>query len=194
MKKAFTAFACTLAAVAGVSAQSFVTMKAPQNPVFQVSVDRVDVTLTEDGILLGGDVVVEGGSGIYSYRWYTPSGAELGTDRTLQVNKEGTYCLDVSDTCDCLHTVNFNITSASVSEVKSEDFSVTPSPTSGALHIIGFEPVRYALVDMSGRLVKVEEYNRPVSDIDISGCAPGNYLLTLSNASGHTVTCRIIKI
>ena len=83
MKRILTAWA--LAAVVSVcAAQTIVRMPVKQNPIFAVSTNKVELTMPTDGggVILGGNVVIEGGSGNYSYRWYSPDGKELGNEPT----------------------------------------------------------------------------------------------------------------
>ena len=171
MKRILTAWA--LAAVVSVcAAQTIVRMPVKQNPIFAVSTNKVELTMPTDGggVILGGNVVIEGGSGNYSYRWYSPDGKELGNEPTCQVNEAGTYMLDVTDSCDCLQTVEFNLASAGIGSTEV-----------GAL-------------DMAGRLAAVAEGDgTALESIDFSGLAQGEYILTLADGEGRMVTHRIIK-
>ena len=62
-----TAFAMTSCALA---AQTYIPMPVSQNPPFEVSTNEVFVEFMSPSMTIGGSVVVTGGSGNYSYRWY----------------------------------------------------------------------------------------------------------------------------
>lgn len=153
------------------------------------------MTSDAGGLFLGGDVVITGGSGEYTYRWSDASGNTLSTDATYYAQTPGTYRLDISDTCDCLQTVSFHVAIASLDRVEAEKLKIAPIPTDGAVCISGFVAVRIAAVDMSGRLVKVIESSSgmPMTDADFSELAVGQYILTLSDGNGKAATARLIK-
>ena len=195
MKRILTAWALT-AVVAVCAAQTIVRMPVRQNPLFAVSTNKVELTMPADGggLILGGNVVIEGGSGNYSYRWYSPDGTELGTESTCLVNEAGTYMLDVTDNCDCLQTVEFNLASAGIGSTEVEGMKIGPNPTSGVIYISGFDAVRVAAVDMSGRLAAVVEGDGTALEcVDFSGLAQGEYILTLADGEGKIVIHRMIK-
>lgn len=194
MKRILTAWALT-AVVSVCAAQTIVRMPVKQNPLFAVSTNKVELTMPAGGggLILGGNVVIEGGSGNYSYRWYSPTGTELGTESTCQVNEAGTYMLDVTDSCDCLQTVEFNLASAGIGSTEVEGMKIGPNPTSGVIYISGFDAVRVAAIDMSGRLAAVAEGDgTALESVDFSGLAQGEYILTLADGDGRMVTHRII--
>lgn len=196
MKRMLSAGALLFAVAMECAAQAIVSMPVEQNPLFEVSTDRVDVTMPADGggIVLGGNVVITGGSGVYAYRWYTPQGTELGTESTYLAEQPGVYMLDITDSCDCLQSVEFNLASAGISSVSMPELRIGPNPTAGTIHISGFDAVRIAVVDMSGRLVAViESDGEPFESADLSALPQGEYILTLGGADGTKVVHRIIK-
>ena len=81
MKRILTAGVLSVAVALGCAAQAIVRMPVEQNPLFEVSTSKVEIAMPEEGggVLLGGNVVVTGGSGVYTYRWYTPQVKKLGT-------------------------------------------------------------------------------------------------------------------
>ena len=196
MKRILTAGALSVAIAVGCAAQSIVKMPLGQNPLFEVSTDRVALTMPADGggLILGGNVVVTGGSGSYTYRWYTPAGAELGSESTFQATSAGVYMLDITDSCDCLQTVEFNLASAGIESTVIPGLKIGPNPTSGPVTSSGFDAVRISAVDMSGRLVNVTEHNgNVINNADFSMLPSGEYVLTLGDADGKTVVYRMIK-
>lgn len=195
MKKLFTFSLVLFAAVAFCRAQSVVNIDLQQNPVFEVSTNDVHLAVesTENGITLGGDLVVKGGSGSYDYRWYN-AGGELGTTPTITITIPGEYMLDIKDKCDCQQTVRFFVSTAGVDLITVDTPSITPNPTSGYIEIKGFEAVQLAVVGMSGRLeVVIQSDGTALRSADLSSLAPGHYILTLTDAKGHTTVTRLIK-
>lgn len=196
MKRLLTAVWLT-AAFAGVcGAQSIVKMPVVQNPLFEVSTDKVEVSMPGDGggIMLGGNLVITGGSGSYAYSWHTPEGAVLGTESTYYAETPGVYMLDITDSCDCRQTVEFNLASAGIESAEIEGLKIGPNPTDGVIYISGIEVVRVSAVDMSGRLSAVVESNgEALESVDLTSLASGSYVLTLGCADGTTVTHRIIR-
>lgn len=197
MKKKFTAWVLSVVAVLGCGAQTIVRMPVEQNPLFEVSTSKVEISMPEDGggVVLGGNVVVTGGSGEYAYRWYTPQGKELGTESTCMAESAGVYMLDITDSCDCRQTVEFNLTAASIEDAEVSTLHIGPNPTSGVVYIEGFDAVRIAAVDMSGRLVSVKESagGFPITDADFTALSQGEYILTLVAADGTKAVSRLIK-
>lgn len=195
MKKFLTSIAVFFA-VAGVSnAQSVVRMPVAQNPLFEVSTNHVNVSTGGDnGVTLGGDLVIKGGSGTYSYRWYSAAQDDLGNESTLKVNTPGVYKLDITDTCDCLQTVEFNVTNAGVSDIAYGTLRLSPNPTDGPVAVDGFEAVQIAVVSMSGRMeCVIDRDGAVISDFDLSHLPAGQYIVTLSDSEGHTAVARLVK-
>ncbi|MFG6396556.1 MAG: T9SS type A sorting domain-containing protein [Muribaculaceae bacterium] len=197
MKRILTAGVLSVAVALGCAAQAIVRMPVEQNPLFEVSTSKVEIAMPEEGggVLLGGNVVVTGGSGVYTYRWYTPQGKELGTESTCMAETPGVYMLDITDGCDCLQTVEFNLTSASIDGAEIATLHIGPNPTSGVVYIEGFNAVRIAAVDMAGRLVSVVESigGQHITDADYSALPQGEYILTLASADGAKAVYRLIK-
>lgn len=69
-----------------------------------------------------------------------------------------------------------------IEETPDNELKVYPLPTSGLLHISGSTTgTRYTVTDMTGRLIKQGELND--NTINISECAPGNYILEITSAT-----------
>lgn len=197
MKTILTSIAMFIAAAGVCGAQAVVKMSLQQNPLFEVSTNAVNIAAGDSsvGLTLGGDVVVRGGSGNYSYRWYTATEPSLGIESTITVYKPGIYLLDITDTCDCLQTVEFNITFAGVAIVDGRQTPVlSPNPTFGPVNIAGFNAVQVAVVGMSGRVECVVDRNGlPIDNFDIGMLPAGQYIVTLSDSEGHVSVARLIK-
>lgn len=177
-------------------AQSIVEINVDQNPVFEVSTNVVNATFPEDGgtMTLGADLVITGGSGNYAYRWYTPEGVELGNESTISVENEGAYKLDVTDECDCLQTVEFNVSTASVNDIRANVFHITPNPAESIVEFGGIQAEQMALTSMNGQLAAVISASGATFDkADVSFLAPGTYIVTLTDALGKIYTSKLIK-
>lgn len=196
MKKLIT-FTLALAATGfACFGQAIVSMPVVQNPLFGVSTNEVNATYPENSssLTLGGDLVITGGSGTYSYRWYDNTGNDLGNESTLQVSAPGSYLLDIEDTCDCLQTVRFNLSIASVDEIHASDVSIRFNSTDGQVEIVGFDPVQLSAVDMSGRLAAVIDHGGMVfHTVDLSFIPGGVYIITLTDSFGSDTSLKLIK-
>lgn len=180
------------------SSQSIVKIPVNQNPVFEVSTNLLDVTFPEGAgeMVLGGEIVVKGGSGDYRYVWTDNNGNELGTTPSLSIDRTGTYLLTITDTCDCEQTVTFNVATSSINTITtSASLSISPNPTDGYIRIEGFEPCQIVAVDMAGHMAALisNDDMRPIHETNLSFLSPGLYILTLTDARGNSVACRLIK-
>ena len=176
--------------------QSIVTIPIEQNPLFEVSTNRVNISGVDlsQRLVLGGDIVVKGGSGHYTYHWHTPAGASVGTSQTITISSPGTYLLDITDTCDCMQTVDFNIESSGLSRNEMTQCAITPNPTAGPVKITGFNPVQISVVNMSGQLETLIDLNGAIiHDADFSNFSKGIYILTLTDREGKISVTRLIK-
>ncbi len=195
MKKIFLLLA-TLVISAAAMAQSIISIPVKQNPVFEVSTDHLDVVFADNtlDLVLGADIVITGGSGTYSYLWRDAQGNELGTEEQLHVSGPGLYTLDVTDTCDCLRTVTFNVGTASIGEIADSPLSISPNPSDGFIRINGFEACSISAVSMAGQLVAAltSESGMPITEADLSHLPSGIYLLTLTDRNGRSMISRLI--
>lgn len=178
--------------------QSIVEMKVAQeqNPLFEVFANDVNLSINDSSpeAELGAGIVIKGGSGSYSFRWYTEDENELGSDETLTITSPGIYLVDISDTCDCLQTIRFNVSPASVNDIDQDNITVYPNPTQGLIHIKGSETIQVTGVDMAGRLVLlIDREGEIIEEADLSSLPSGIYFITLTDVYGKKNTFRIIK-
>ena len=182
----------------GLLAQTIVRMQIQQNPPFSVVAPTLTITMPDEGIELGADVVVTGGSGNYSYLWLDAAGRTLGTEPTLLVTLPGTYTLRVSDECQCEHQVVFDITSSALSTIyDSEAFRFYPNPTHGEVWLRGGSGIRQiAAIDMHGRLRKVATCGegQSLTRFDLSTLPAGSYLLQCRRPDGEMLVQTIEKL
>lgn len=198
MNKSIVATIMFAAASCLCPAQSVVKIPVAQNPLFEVSTNNVAVSIPDgdSGATLGGDLVVTGGSGNYTYRWYDATNTDLGNDATLSILSPGLYYLDINDTCDCLQTIEFNVTTASIDAVSmSSTINIIPNPASGPIEISGIDAVQIAIVSMAGRMeaLIVSHDGTPIHSTDLSDLARGQYIVTLTDAQGTTSVSKLIK-
>lgn len=197
MKKIITAATALLLACSAGNAQSLVEMTVRQNPLFEVSTNYVNTALTDEmgSVTIGGDIVVKGGSGTYSYIWYSPSGASLGTDRTLTVTERGLYRLEISDTCDCTQSITFDVNeTGGVDAVSLPVLNVSPNPTSGYIEFNGCDAIQLTAVSMAGQLVAlIDGEGAPFRSADLGNLSAGTYLLVVTDTAGKVYTAKIIK-
>ena len=194
MKKFFSAVIIAVTAVCACNAQSVVNMNIRQNPLFEVSTNNVNVVSDGTGITLGGDLVIKGGSGNYTYHWYSASDNNLGSDENITVYAPGVYSLDVKDACDCLQTVIFNVSMAGVSEVTLEGAAITPNPTDGPVEISGFYATQIVIVNMAGAIeALIDCEGSVIRNADLSFLSKGYYIVTLTDRAGKTFVTKLIK-
>ncbi len=196
MKKIFLAFIASAMFWLPAAAQSIVSIPVVQNPVFEVSTNQLDVTFPEGSgeMVLGGDIVIKGGSGQYTFAWTDDSGTALGSEASLSIGRSGIYYLTITDTCDCEQTVTFNVATSSISSISASELSISPNPTSGFIRIEGFEPCQLVAVDMSGHIAALINNDfSPIHEADLSFLSPGIYILTLTDSYARSATYRIIK-
>lgn len=180
-----------------VSSQTLVSIPVNQNPIFEVSTNRLDIAFPEGAseLVLGADIVVKGGSGIYRYQWSDTAGNELGNEPYLPISESGIYLLTISDTCDCEQEVTFNIGTASVDSIDASTLKIYPNPTVGYIRIDGFEPCQIVVLDMTGHIVALinNENNQTIYEADLSHLPSGLYLLNLTDVYHNNVVYRLLK-
>lgn len=169
MKKFLTLIVTLLLTIGSAHAQAIVNMNLKQNPVFGVSTNDVSATMDGQPLTLGADVVITGGSGTYSYRWYKGA-TELGTSATLEVRDPGEYALDVKDQCDCLQTVLFHITG-----------------TAGIDAITADKAVQTVVFTLDGRMLQVNDGN------SITPLPQGQYIIKQVDAEGRIASKKITR-
>lgn len=177
-----------------LSAQTYIAMPVSQNPPFGVSANEVYVEFVPPTMTIGGDLVVTGGSGSYTYLWKHGS-TEIGREASIEISEAGVYELNISDACDCLQRVVFTVNPASVEGVGTSEVSVYPNPASDRLTVSGMSLVQVSIVSMSGKLVAVHSgFGRDArADIDVSGLPAGEYIVNLVGENHKVVTRKIVK-
>ena len=185
---AFAMMSCALAA------QTYIPMPVSQNPPFEVSTNEVFVEFVSPSMTIGGSVVVTGGSGNYSYRWYSGS-EEIGSEASITIDAAGVYDLRVSDTCDCMQQVRFTVTSASVEGLEAGKAAVYPNPVADRLVVRGEDIKQVCVVSAAGALVAVRTGFEPGSqvDIDMSMLPAGEYIVNCVTTRHNVLTRKIVK-
>jgi len=169
-------------------------MSFEQNELFEVSTNEVSAAIEGTPLLLGADIVVTGGSGTYTYRWYTERGF-LTDQPTLTVGEPGEYYLDVSDQCDCLQTVAFHISGTSgLTQTDAVNFTYGPNPTQGTIHFNTPIPItQVSVFSERGTLCSLFTNRHEIKTVDLSQLPPGNYILHILFADKRLSTHKIIR-
>jgi len=173
----------------GASAQSLIRISFVQPPVFTVTPQTKYTTLPVSGsIQLGEDASISGGSGSYTYIW-TSEGKELGTAKTLTVDKPGNYSLVVNDGHGCTSGIMYYVTDGSSALEKTTELKmiVFPNPTEGLVSIQlktieGLEKITVLTPD--GRTVATYSegeytYIDQQISLDLKDLPKGNYFISL---------------
>ena len=177
-----------------LSAQTRIPMPVSQNPPFEVSTNEVTVEFAAPQMTIGGDVIVAGGSGTYSYRWCRGS-EEISTEAVLTIEEAGVYDLYISDTCDCLQHVTFTVQAASVEGVGGDTVALYPNPVTDYLTISGLRLRQVCVVSMAGALVAVHGDFAPgtATQVDMTSLPAGEYVVNCVTENRDVITAKIVK-
>lgn len=196
MKRFLTTVAFLTLILSVCKAQAIVEMKLSQNPLFEVFTNDVNVGWPEgaSSIMLGGDIVVKGGSGVYTYRWYNSNSEELGTETILEVFEPDVYFLDIADTCDCLQTIRFDIGGAGVESSWEGNIVLTPNPTEGYIKIAGIDALQLTATSLSGKLSALIDYDgRMFDEVNLHNLPSGVYIIAVTDVNGKVYSTKLIK-
>ena len=150
------------------SAQKIIKLDIKQPPEFGFSVSNQDTTIEKGStLLLGTDLIVFGGSGVYEYDW---SPAATLNDSTL-VNPSATpndttvYILIVKDTFGCSFSLNYKVNvrekmvnSETVLNPEKLQAVLFPNPNDGRFKVkllgIPSKKIDVSIIDISGKVIK----------------------------------------
>ncbi|MEY3385560.1 MAG: hypothetical protein RIR53_371 [Bacteroidota bacterium] len=141
----------------------------PGLPVPTITRTGDDLTCSADGV---------------NYQWYREGKKIAGaTSRTVKVQGDGTYRVQISDTAGCEQwSTPFVVGSTSVDDlIEGSTISLFPNPTSGMITIAGAEGVEITVTDMMGRTVASVMSASSNESIEIDG-ATGVYVVRLRYA------------
>jgi len=132
--------------------------------------------------------------GYAGYQWRTGGQPVAGaTDSTFQPAADGGYSVTVTDSNGCSATsAVYNVT-VGVDDPAAAGMRVRvyPNPSDGMLHIAAPGPVNITLSSMEGKLLLQQA---GATAIDLGSCAPGVYLLRISDAGGTVIrTERVVR-
>lgn len=93
------------------------------------------------------------------------------------------------------HQTNWNFVGLE-DHTPSYQATIFPNPTSDILNIqtSTFDNVTYTLYDAQGKLVIEDQLSAEQTPIQVSQLAPGNYSLTLNNATQTLKTFKLVKL
>lgn len=177
-----------------LNAQTHIPMPVSQNPLFEVSTNEVTVEFAAPQMTIGGDVIVAGGSGTYTYRWCRGS-EEISTEAVLTIDEAGVYDLYISDACDCMQHVTFTVQAASVEGVGGDKIALYPNPVTDYLTVAGLRLRQVCVVSMDGALVAVHSDFAPgtTTQINLSTLPAGEYVVNCVTENRDVVTAKIVK-
>jgi hypothetical protein len=188
-----------------ILAQKVVVLSVNQPPEFGFSISRQDTTIQKgSSVVLGTNVMIFGGSGVYSYKW-SPS-ASLNDPAILHpVASPGDttrYQLTVTDKNGCTVSVNYTVnvkqplTGVELS-VSKQNFEAIlfPNPNNGKfkVQISGpyTEKIEMALYDTNSRLLKKQVImNFTGNDIEIFQVHLAGGVYTLRINTGKEILSR----
>jgi hypothetical protein len=131
------------------------------------------------------------------YQWLlngTPIGGAVNQNYTATQN--GSYSVVVSDG-NCSDTSNVIVINTIGIDELLASISIYPNPATTILYIktnnIASIKLSYVLYDITGRKLEQNTITSTNQQLNLTGCLPGVYMLTITNAAGQNLTHRIIK-
>ena len=146
--------------------------------------ESIEITGSDSELACYGDmngelsIIVNGGSGVYSYFWENESGTSVGNTANINGLVAGTYYLSVTDDISCMATETYTVTQP---DALSLDFDVT---NESALSLCDGEITAIA----SGGTPAYSYNWQPLPLPPMQGLCPGTYALTVTDANGCTVS------
>lgn len=158
-------------------AQTVINVEVEQYPPLKATATTVEAELAADGITLGSDLVVEGGSGTYTYTWTNGEGTILGTEKTFRATEAGDYYLKVADSKDCQVSVAFKVTTTGIASLTAKD---------------GLRQIR--ITNEAGVLLRTIMVKAGAKDVNLreQGLLPGAYIVSFVYANGKAQVRKVI--
>lgn len=149
---------------------------------------NVDITATA---LTNGNVQLDVTSGYVGYLWDDGSIGE-----TLVVTENGIYTVTVTDEFGCEGTAFFNVFNVGIEDPIARQVDIYPNPTQGAVQVawpsewVGNASL--SVIDLQGRTIMNTTSNEQLQTLDLSGLAPGHYVLQITSPEGVGKTALVI--
>ncbi len=143
-----------------------------------------------DGIIY---LSVSGGVQPYSYQWNDPQSQTTANAIDLCA---GNYQVTVTDAAGCELIADITVQTVSLEEIWMENIKVAPNPTSAILNVSSEETfTRVQIVDLSGRLVQLQDVSSSELSLNVTNLNAGSYFLLLEaeNYLGHAARIRFVK-
>lgn len=142
------------------------------------------------------NINVSGGTGPYTYSWTGPNGYTATTE-DISGLVGGSYSVTITDANGCTSSIS-NITVPSnvgIEEMANGEFLVYPNPSEGIFHVelIGqaTDVFTVSVMDITGRVIRVEKFNDSKFVVDLSDVATGNYTINIETLN-HRMMKRVI--
>jgi hypothetical protein len=160
------------------------------------SYESAPVTVTEFAeiptptITQGSDTLYASGTG--TFQWYFFGSPIPGANEPfIETAISGDYSVTVSDTNGCSSPFGtYTYIATGISATNDGVFAVYPNPTNGLITIqLRNNPAsgdRFDVIDASGKCVMSDRLNSTVQVVDLSGNAPGLYLVRVIQAGSMT--------
>lgn len=143
-------------------------------------------------------------SGAASYNWTVTGGTIQSGQGTESISvlwdggvAEGVVTVEVGDGEGCTKSQNYDVAVAGVgiSEADYLNTSVFPNPSNGIFNISieSTGSVRLSVLDLSGKMIRAEQFSGSLHQVDLSELTSGAYLLKLEAAEGTSVSRIIIE-
>lgn len=142
------------------------------------------------------NINVAGGTSPYTFSWTGPNGYTATTE-DISGLAGGTYSVSITDANGCTSSIsNINVLSnVGIEELANGDFIVYPNPSEGIFYVelIGqaTDVFTVSVIDITGRVIRVEKFNDSKFVVDLSDVATGNYTINIETLN-HKMMKRVI--
>lgn len=129
----------------------------------------------------GNTLTLSAPSGYTGYSWNTGE-----TNSSINVDAAGTYIAVVSDSLGCTSTDSINVVvdpCVGLEEIKEMDVQIYPNPTIDLMNIQVDRDAEYALIDLTGQLLRSGILRKGITTMDIQDLNPGVYLVQVRSES-----------
>lgn len=170
------------------------SMQVTEPTAINLSANVGHETSGNDGSI---DLMISGGTPMYTYSWSNGSHAE-----NLYNITAGTYTVTVTDINGCTATLSVQVNGVGLpGELDESDISLYPNPSTGKFNLSITNPLNgkvwISIFDISGREVTriqaLKQGNGFLQPIDITGSPDGVYLVRIALEGGGQITRRVVK-
>ena len=165
------------------------TVTVNPNPVVTLTLGTPSVVCVDDGsyALSGGSPAggVWSGNGV-SGSSFSPATAGTGQHLVL-------YLFTDSNGCESSATDSISVSACvGIAENGTQVFSMYPNPASGAFTFTAVSGGTLEMIDVNGQLIRKEQVANGKKEINLTGYAPGVYLVRFTSETGNVSSGRLI--